>query len=418
MIRFLGGERFSVVVDDDGAPVSIPNLYLLTMSRQNDALNTMKAKARTIAHFYKWCKINNIDIESRFSKNKLLSIDEINSMCEYLRLDYNYNKTQIDKICKLKSYNNKKIINLNFKLGKNKNLNVCNETYNQRINYIKDYLSWLVNVKTIQKNFIESEYANIIIKRNEMIDLIKSRNLPSRNQESPKGFEDVIRGLLIDIINPDSEYNPFRDKFVKTRNEIFVLIALSAGLRRGEMLKMKVEHVDLVNKRIMVERCPDDVTDTRGVEPNVKTKERYIRIENSLVIPIREYLKDRRGRRLSKTHPFFFVARSGAPLSYTQAGDIYIKLRNCDLGLPSDLSQHEIRHAWNYKFSAMAKERGVSDTEADNLRKNQMGWSKNSLMPFRYNKRYIQEKSDELSLQLQKEIMDHRSKSKIEKDKE
>lgn len=416
MIRFKGGERFPIIVDDNDAPVSVPNLYLLTMSRQVDALNTMKAKSRAIAQFYKWCESTGIDVESRFRENHFLSVDEINSMCEYLRIDYKNNKIKVNKNVDIKPTKMSKIIHLNFKLKQNKQINVCNDTYNQRIIYIKDYLNWIVNVKSISINNKESEYTSIILKRNEMIEMIKSRKLPSRGQELPRGFEEEVKKILIDTINPNSEYNPFRDKFVKARNEIFVLIAISSGLRRGEMLTIKVEHIDLVNKRIEIVRCPDDVADTRGVEPNVKTRSRYIRIENSLVIPIKEHLKERRKRKLSKTHPYFFVARSGAPLSYTQAGDIYIKLRDCDIKLPDNLTQHEIRHAWNYKFSELAKQKGVSDTEADNLRKNLMGWSKNSVMPARYNERYIQEKSEELSLNLQKEIMEYRDKNNKEKD--
>lgn len=83
-MRFQTGERFPILLGQGGIPVFYPNLYLLTMCRRKDAVNTMRARNRAIIHLYLWAEINKIDLEDRFKRKELLSIEEIESLCTSL----------------------------------------------------------------------------------------------------------------------------------------------------------------------------------------------------------------------------------------------------------------------------------------------------------------------------------------------
>jgi site-specific recombinase XerD len=121
--------------------------------------------------------------------------------------------------------------------------------------------------------------------------------------------------------------------------------ALDLGLRRGEMLKLKISSLPRGSETgVRVIRFPDDPEDTRTVEPAVKTAERVIPASRDLLRSINLYLTTPRplGRSFGKS-PYLFVTRTGAPLSIDRAADIIE-----DIAAYSGVkfSWHSLRHTW------------------------------------------------------------------------
>ena len=102
----------------------------------------------------------------------------------------------------------------------------------------------------------------------------------------------------------------------RLRNWLMFEVALELGIRRGELLKLRLDSLPRgANDGVLILRRPDDPNDSRPHEPAVKTAERAIPASRSLLSAIRAYLTypPPLGR-VSGKSPYLFVARSGAPL--------------------------------------------------------------------------------------------------------
>lgn len=123
-------------------------------------------------------------------------------------------------------------------------------------------------------------------------------------------------------------------------------VALELGIRRGELLKLRLDSLPRgANDGVLILRRPDDPNDSRPHEPAVKTAERAIPASRSLLSAIRAYLTypPPLGR-VSGKSPYLFVARSGAPLSSDRADDVIVAIgRHAGV---TPLSWHRLRHTW------------------------------------------------------------------------
>jgi len=152
---------------------------------------------------------------------------------------------------------------------------------------------------------------------------------------------------------------------------------------------------------------PDDPEDPRFHEPNTKTRDRILPFEDDLATLIEEYILTVRNKTSGAArHPFLFTAAgTGQPLSLAGVTKVFSTLRNKISDLPDNLTSHVLRHTWNDRFSEMMDQNNVSEAEEKKLRSYLMGWSEFSGMAATYTKRYVRQKANEASLDLQKKIM-------------
>lgn len=416
-ILLQGSERFPVIVGNDDMPMLYPNLYLLTMSRKRDALNTMKAKCRTVMHLYSWCELNNIVIESRFKDGQLFNAQEIESLCASLSEEYSFANDKEDRNEKIR-ISTTNIIELNFKLPKNLKKYVHNNTYNNRLIYVCRYMEWLIDHLMSGVSRETGVYARTMLDREKMIKDLNNSKFHSRNDSQIKGLSSGVQEILYNVIDSQNESNPFVYDFVKLRNHLFVYLSLATGMRRGEMLKLKNSHFNVATKGLTVERNPDDPDDKRSTEPNVKTNSRILKINPDICKLLIKYLQQRSNLKKARAHPFLFVSRTGSPLSYSSVGSLYAKLKKKVPELFDEkLSQHVLRHQWNKNFSEEMKLKKLPDEQIDTFRKVLMGWSATSLMPERYNKEFITEQANELSVLMQDKVFNVVKDSNIKNDK-
>lgn len=122
---------------------------------------------------------------------------------------------------------------------------------------------------------------------------------------------------------------PYGYRFLRFRNHAIFAVFLFAGLRKGELLSLKLVDVDLDNLSVFVRQG-------KGA------KDRVVPITGTLACILDKYLKER--KRLNKTCPEFFTSLN-RNLGYTDSGlkRLVRKIRIAS-GIP--FSVHKLRHTF------------------------------------------------------------------------
>jgi len=242
-------------------------------------------------------------------------------------------------------------------------------------------------------------------------DTFAALKIRGRTPELEKGLErdQVIR--LLEIAQPDHPKNPFRQS-LRERNALICELFYQTGIRRGELLKLKVEDLladDIGNCFVRIHRRPDDPTDTRAIEPGQKTDDRILAIHPSLYHALIDYVReDRRpkrdGRPMKLAHKFLFVSERGVPLAESQVNDLLQRLARRSIGARAKLHPHLLRNTFCNEFVDYCTEVEKLDEEGakDRLRV-LCGWNAASTMPNRYTRKRIQREANAFNMRRQRQ---------------
>jgi integrase len=212
---------------------------------------------------------------------------------------------------------------------------------------------------------------------------------------------------MLKVVDPHSPENPWTEEHARFRNALIIQWLDHLGLRRGELLGIRVSDIDFKKGTVKVQRRADDVHDPRRYQPNVKTRARVIPLSPSLQDATIAYIMNQRVNLTgARKHDFLFVSSdSGSPLSIPSLAKVFRVLRSKCPDLPPSLSPHVLRHTWNDRFSdEMEKQRVPEETEKK-TRSYLMGWSETSGMAATYTRRYIRKKAQQASLAMQESML-------------
>lgn len=385
-IKSSSGERFVVLVDSVGMPLFYPALYVTVHMRGRSlAVNTIQNTLNAIKALYAWQSFYCIDIESRFSCCELLQTHEVHSMRDFMQ------KPLVDK-------NNGKAVSIS---RRDRTVSVRNQY--ARMSVIADYLGFLAG--QLQK---PSTQGNENIKR--MVSQIKA-NRPKKPTKSiidrdEKRLDDSDLDALEKALKPGSNNNPVHEYAVQVRNALIFSILRVTGLRRGELLNLKIEDIDFAKNTLKVVRRPDSTGDARVYQPVVKTRERTFPLMPELVDQVRGYVLGYRNKVPgAKKHGYLFVTHKsgtseGLPFSNSGFGKFMGELKHIVEGY-CFIHAHSLRHHWNYSFSKTCENQGMTPEREEKLRSYLMGWSETSGTAATYNRRYIKEQAGKAVLELQ-----------------
>ncbi|MCY1370553.1 Tyrosine recombinase XerC [compost metagenome] len=178
------------------------------------------------------------------------------------------------------------------------------------------------------------------------------------------------------------------------------------GLRRGELLNLKVEDIDFAKNTLKVVRRADSKEDARTFQPVVKTRERMFPLMPELVDQIHGYVLGYRNKVPgAKRHGYLFVTHKagtsqGRPLSNAGFGKFMAELRGIVEG-DNGIHAHSLRHHWNYSFSKICEGQGMTPEREEKIRSYLMGWSETSGTAATYNRRHTKEQAGKAVLELQ-----------------
>lgn len=407
---FASGERFPVLVDGDaGVPDFDVTLYVLTQLRsRNLSASTLTAATRSVMFGCQALDYMGVSLQKRVDQGKLLEIGEIDQLVdiffwtqERLRQALQRpNQSSIPKrVIRLEavrksapSLENSKIIGA--------------DTAATRLLYFRDFLRWRVDRSLFALSPTHQNYQGLRSAKDFMISAINARipkGSPRNDLDARQGLSPEETLLLLESVKIDSDKNPWKSEFIRVRNRLIVHLLLNLGLRKGELLGIKVADMNLAKNELTVHRRADDFEDPRSIQPNAKTNARILYVDQELASALHAYVvKYRQAVGGAKRHPFLFVANgSGAPMSIAALDVVFSDIKNKFPSGFEHLSPHILRHTWNDKFSEVMDRNGIEEAKEEEARSYAMGWKSGSGTAKMYTRRHVRKKANEVSLELQ-----------------
>ena len=223
--------------------------------------------------------------------------------------------------------------------------------FDQSLHVVEDFLRWSLD-DTNRGGAKPLTLADLNAERNRLREIFRALRIGGRPAERIQPLEDAevqaIRQAIGPRVGPSGEWilPEMFAPHARLRNWLMFEVALQLGIRRGELLKLRLDSLPRgASDGVLILRRPDDPHDSRAHEPAVKTAERAIPAPRELLSAIRAYLTypPPMGR-ISGKSPYLFVARSGAPLSCDRADDVIVAIGRHSGVQP--LSWHRLRHTW------------------------------------------------------------------------
>ncbi|MBP1625921.1 MAG: hypothetical protein H6Q00_396 [Holophagaceae bacterium] len=407
LIVLEGGERLPLLVGQNGLPLFHPAVWMLTMRRAvNLASATLKQDLHALKVLYSWSLQTGKDIEGRMLAGEFLTATECAALVDAIKQPMSAMDSAPMSSAKAKP------IRLNNIESNRMRQKVCGArigtpTAALRLRTIIQYLKWLADEGRNSLPMKEAEARTRA--RDEMLAGLTARLprignkslLGKREAPPPEAIETLLR-----IVELDSVENPWMDLGLRVRNRLLIYLLFGLGVRRGELLGIRVDRIDFQGNRLLIARYPDDPVDPRKYQPLTKTRDRWLPLKDRLVSMVQEYVTHVRSKLpMAKKHPYLFVShRDGAPLAIISVNKLFTSLRSKFKELPEDLTPHLLRHAWNDAFSRLADSLGLDSARERQLRAEVMGWEPTSNSPEFYSRRHTRNAAEKLSLQHQESL--------------
>jgi integrase len=416
---FPGGERVPMLQDAGGLPLFYPTLFTTAKLRNaGAAVNTIKNSLADILVLLRWEASVGRDLAAEFDQGKFPSLPDLLAMRDFASLDMREVGKVLGRPPKaLESLPDARLAHVRpYPI-------VSRSQHYNRLSTIAEYLEFVASTVTQHRN-APQEAAQIA----RMASAIRKHRPRSRGRPQAGGSEErspppdlVHRFMAVAAVgHPD---NPFRSPAVRLRNAVLFGLLRYTGMRRGELLSLKIDQFDLgEDARVWVRRNQDDPMDTRADQPVTKTKERPLPIPQELAQQVHHYIMEHRIKVApARTHGYLLISHRkgktyGRPLSISAVNNqILAKMRAVDSQF-NRIHPHGFRHHFNYELSVGIDEhnvrvrRGSGDghqeiTEARELDvRAQLNGHNSRQSGAKYNERHVREVADRASRQLQADI--------------
>jgi integrase len=417
-VRLSSGERLPVICSrSTGVPLFEPTLYAVTELRaRNRSTSTIHQALRAIMVLELIFDRHGIDLTQRLRECQLLDMGEVDEVARSCRLPIEslstdrrsdnharWNVTSIEKV-RMRGPTVREV-----------EASVSSDSASIRMLYILGYLRWRVTYRLLQLGGDTARRSLLKSNSEAALTALKERTPGASHRsadEQREGLSPEQLDRLVDTIQPNSPDNPWVGEFARQRNHLMLMWVLALGLRRGELLGVRISDISFQRNEVFIARRPDDPEDPRTSQPRAKTRSRLIPLADRLADATRAYiLGARRSLPNARKHPFLFVATgTGAPLSLSAVTKIFEALRTrCDW-LPDGFVGHLLRHTHAEFITAAMEAKGVSSEVEERVRSRLMGWADGSRMATVYTRRHVRKKADEVSLDLQSQLLEPKPK--------
>ena len=392
-----------LLLNADGLPLFDAAVYTISVLRaRNLAVNSIKSHLRAIQRFEVFCTRRGICFDDRLDEGRLLSTAEIDALVGECWISASALKrrsrgaanAQSDHL--LAEVTDKDFVNPGVARG--------------RIEAILRYLDWRVSDRISTADGFSDLRLRLENERQQTRDAAIAR-APIYSTRSERiareGLAPEAVARLLEVSDPRVSDNPWSGTHVRYRNALIVRWLLWLGVRRGELLAIRVPDIDFQASKAAIVRRPDNPADPRNDQPLVKTRGRELPLSPSLLEMTRNYvLNHRRHEGRAREHDFLLVSsHSGAPLSIPSCNKIFQVLRAKDPQLFKNLSAHALRHTWNDDFSKTMDQRGINEVREVKMRAYLMGWSETSGTAALYTRRHTRLRAQEVSFNMQRDAM-------------
>jgi integrase len=279
-----------------------------------------------------------------------------------------------------------------------------------RIRYIRNYLEWLVTDLQARRALDESVLETLNASLQRVVSALTAQ-IPKGGSKTAiqlrEGLSPEMVSELLRVVSPQSPDNPWKGEYSRHRNELIVHWLYYLGLRRGELLGIRIHDIDFRKDTVTIHRRADDAVDPRINQPQSKTKAREIPLGEGLKSRTYAYVMNHRSTlQGARKHDFLFCADvTGQPMSLPTLNKMFTVLRAKCPNLPDSLSPHVMRHTWNDRFSEEMDKRRASEESEKKLRSYLMGWSETSGTAATYARRHTRKKALAVSLKMQEQLV-------------
>lgn len=381
-----------VLVDENRIPLFYPNVYAMTKYRTlGRSTSTIEKVLRCIGIAHLWASLNQVALEESILFSNFLTIEQLQDLAFFLRLKRRHQNPIASRKDTQQSLTPKKISKrienlIYIKLSTQETKTTTSAV--EGAFHIKTIFNYFKFLLLRSKNRLNKNKFHDIEQRLNYFYSLAPKVSNKSDQDAPEGLSFDERSTLIEIIKPEHPDNPFRNEFLKYRNQLIYEILLSTGMRRSELRYLKIEDVNY-STHIITIRVSKTVE--REVKCSSKTCEYF---HNYLTRYLNKIpFKDRK-------HGYLFTTQTGQHLSNDAINLIFRTLRG-HVKITTCLTPHTMRRTWNDIFSEMIDsmpENRRPDKEMEKqIRNRLMGWSSISEMSNRYARRSIRVKADELA---------------------
>ncbi|MFP4896754.1 tyrosine-type recombinase/integrase [Paraburkholderia sp. EG304] len=380
MVTFLhpGGERLPILLDAERQPIPWVNAYLIGRLRPRLSVSSLVKTLYVLGYLWAWASTEAFPLEARLVSGEGLTQDEIVSqLYPWLRRNFRV-------------------------AGKVRKLVVSLGTVTFRLNVVSQCVVWhlecAMSAMPVGSPKIRDIRARLTLIERSFATAARAR-LPSAVHAAPLSDDRLQR--LLQICHPDAGDNPWKKPY-RQRNYLIVLMMATLGVRRGELLKLRVSdcHLARAIPEIRVERSPDDPADPRINEPHVKTESRHLPCDAWLARYLNEYIcRTRRAVPGASRSPFLFLSRGGQPMSLARVNGLLDQVAAVHPEF-DDLHPHCLRSTCAINFRAAGLRNGLDEERIDKDMMYFFGWrSADSVRP--YIDAAIRRESCEISLSYQ-----------------
>ena len=398
--KFGSGERMPFFISTaTGMPLDAVTFWVVAARRAlGKQPNTLSNEIRSLMYLFLWADARGVSVRDRVRDGTFLSLSETLDIANFC------SRSMSDALAEIEERSS----NL-FKLDRRRKLNVPGVGSGEKRNRLStirsfleftssDVLSNLAQWPPRWQLYNEARAHFLEILDGQIAGLAKSNR---DDLGLPEGLEAAAISRLRAVIEPDHPENPFKPE-VRFRNYVMVRLLLDVGIRRGELLGIKVSDCKLGSSgTITVHRRPDDPDDPRRNKPATKTAARVLALGGRMTEIVHEWIVHRAEIPNARRSPFLIVnSRDGQPMSLSNINKMMEALRKRVPDLPTDLSPHLLRHSWNDAFSEVMDEKGVSEDQEIKWRMRLMGWRAESSARH-YLRRTIRRRSNEVLMEMQ-----------------
>lgn len=346
------GERLPCLVDSaTWTPTRVATRWAVRYRRNRVQSSTLAGNLRHLGKAYSWARtIAKIDLDDFLCSGRTLNGRQIESLAAYVREP----SQEAAHFCTT-TRNKKKT---------ESEASICDYldagSFDNALSVLESFFKWSLDAAnrggrsllTFEKQILERSRLDLIF------DQLRIGAAQSHRIEPLEEHDvEVIRKA----IGPSETTDGWKFPRVfapgtRLRNWLMFETALELGLRRGELLKLKVASLPRGSDTgIRVIRYPDDPEDTRAKEPAVKTAERILPASRGLLRLMNTYLTTEppQGRMSGRT-PYLFVTITGMPTSLDRSDDIIEDIAGYS-GVA--ISWHRLRHTWAEKMAELLSEK-------------------------------------------------------------
>ena len=393
------GLPMAVLVDEDGSPPFLPNVYAAVRYRNRGAaLTTTEKVLRTIGMVYMWAHSRKIDIHIALTSETFLSLEQCEDLANFLRMNRAGQDAEVQRSVVAKP---QKIIRLEQVRGRmamsqsTSHASAAEGGY--RIQTIARFLDH--HHERLCNQVLTSDQKSLKDAREMAIQRLRSLAPKTGNPSQGDPVEGLPEDVMINVegaFTPGSADNRFKEGFIQARNFLMFRIFSDNGMRRNELRHIRVEDVDYARKRVQARVS--------------KTQARSLVIAQKTADLFREFVRHYWSKIPAKkrAHGYLFITRSGDQMSKSAINLIFETARKGSGVIPDFFAPHTMRRTWNDRLSrkidALPPEKRMPPEEEKKIRNHNNGWSKKSEMSSRYAARSIREKADRIAEELANEI--------------